>query len=109
MTQPPPPPNFGPQYGQNPPARQTSSDAVVALVLSILSWVVCPVVLAIVALVFAGKAKSAIAASGGWLDGASMVTAAKVLAWLNIVLVILGTLLFVVVSILGAAASSSGV
>lgn len=61
-------------------------------------------VLAIVALVFAGKAKTAIHASNGWLDGAGMVTAAKVIAWVNIVVSILGVLLFILfVVVLGAA------
>jgi formate hydrogenlyase subunit 4 len=109
MTQPPPPPGNGPQYqppgyGQYPqqPVRQTSSDAIVALVLAILSWVVCPVILAVVALVFAGKAKTAISASNGWLDGGGMVTAAKIIAWANIVLTILGVILFIVIAVFAA-------
>lgn len=105
MTQPPPPPGYGPQPnygGQYPPAKSTASDAVVALVLAILSWVVCPVILAIVALVFAGKAKRAIAASNGWLDGSGMVTAAKIIAWLNIVLSILFAVFLVIVTIFAA-------
>lgn len=101
MTQPPP------GYGPYPPARQTSSDAVVALVLSLLSWVVCPVVLAIVALIFAGKAKTAIAASNGWLDGEGMVTAAKVISWINIVVSVLGVILFIVFALVVGAASTN--
>jgi hypothetical protein len=92
---PPPPPGYS-SYGQRP-VRQTSSDAIVALVLSILSWVVCPLVLAIVALVFAGKASRAIAASGGWLEGWGMVTAARIIAWINIILSALATALFIIV------------
>ena len=63
---------------------QTSSSAVVALVLSIASWAVCPVVLAIVALVFAGKADREIRESGGRVEGAGLVTAAKIVSWINI-------------------------
>lgn len=114
MTQPPPPPpGNGPQYQppgygpQYPPARQTASDAVVALVLAILSWVVCPVILAIVALVFASKAKNAIAASNGWLDGSGMVTAAKIIAWLNIVLMVLFGVFLVIVTIFAANSTPS--
>ena len=104
MTQPPPPPGYGPppNYGQQPPVRQTASDAIVALVLAILSWVICPVILAIVALVFAGKAKTAIQASNGWVDGSGMVTAAKIIAWLNIVLSILFIGFLIVVTIFAA-------
>ncbi|HNL52322.1 MAG TPA: hypothetical protein PKL68_10240, partial [Actinomycetota bacterium] len=87
MSQQPPPPAYG--YGQPQPQPQTSSDAIVALVLAILSWAVCPFVLAIVALIFASKASKAIAASNGWLDGAGMVTAARVIAWINIAIGIL--------------------
>jgi hypothetical protein len=102
MTQPPPPPPPGYGQQQYPPARQTASDAIIALVLAILSWVVCPVILAIVALVFAGKAKNAIAASNGWLEGSGMVTAAKIIAWVNIVFAILGTVFFVILTIIAA-------
>lgn len=101
MSQPPP------GYGAYPPARQNSSDAVVALVLSLLSWVVCPIVMAIVALVFAAKAKNAIAASNGYLDGAGMVTAAKVISWLNIVVTVLGLVLFLVIVVFFSAASTT--
>lgn len=101
MSQPPP----APGYGGYPPARQTSSDAIVALVLSLLSWAICPVVLAIVALVFAGKAKTAIEASNGWLDGAGMVTAAKIIAWINIGVYIIGLIFFVIIMIFASSSS----
>lgn len=82
----------GPVPGYSQPV--TSSNAIVALVLSIVSWLVLPLVLAIVALVFARKAEREIAGSqlnGGQLNGSqrriggeNMVTAAKILAWINI-------------------------
>ncbi len=75
---PPPPP---PPYG---PVPQTSNSAIVALVLSIVSWVICPIIPAIVALVFANKAEKEIAASNGWVTGGGMVTASKIVAWINI-------------------------
>lgn len=89
------PPNYPPTYPQGgyvsgpPQARQTDSKAVVALVLAISSWIVCPFVLAIVAIVLAGQSNRAIDASGGQLDGRSMNTATKVIAWINIALAIL--------------------
>ena len=94
---PPPPPPPGPPAGGYPapaPMPQQSSNAVVALVLSIASWVVCPIVLAIVALVVAGKAKAEIDASNGWVTGDGLVTAAKVVAWINIALSIVGIVIF---------------
>ncbi|TXH31819.1 MAG: hypothetical protein E6Q91_02420 [Actinobacteria bacterium] len=100
MSQQPPPPAYG--YGQPQPQPQTSSDAIVALVLAILSWAVCPFVLAIVALIFASKASKAIAASNGWLDGAGMVTAARVIAWINIAIGILFVGFLIVAVIIGA-------
>lgn len=96
MSQPPPPTGYGYGYPQQP---QTSSDAIVALVLAILSWAVCPFVLAIAALIFASKASKAIQASNGWVNGAGMVTAAKIIAWINIVvgLLFIGFLIFAVI------------
>lgn len=98
--QPAPP---APPYGPTP---QSSSSAVVALVLSIASWVVCPVIPAIVALVFANKADREIAASNGWLTGGGMVTAAKIVSWINIglyaALVAVGLLVVVLSVVLGS-------
>jgi uncharacterized membrane protein len=105
-----------PQYPENPYSQPQyvpvatpiqSNDAVVALVLSIASWLFCPVVLAIVALVFASKAKRAIAASNGWVTGDGMATAAKVISWVNIGLYLVGIVVVVVVLIVLAATSTS--
>jgi len=100
---PPPPPGYG--YGVSQP-RQTSSDAIAALVLAILSWAVCPLVLAVVALIFASKASKSIAASQGMLEGSGMVTAAKIIAWINIALSILFFGFFIVALIVGAFSTS---
>lgn len=74
--------------------------------LSIASWVVCPVIPAIVALVFANKADREIAASNGWLTGGGMVTAAKIVSWINIglyaALVAVGLLVVVLSVVLGS-------
>lgn len=88
-----PPAGYPPQGYQAvgyPAARQTDSKAVIALILAISSWIVCPVITAIVALVLAGQSNRAIDASGGQLEGRSMNTATKVIAWINIVLSVLG-------------------
>lgn len=79
----------------------TSSNGVVALVLAIASWLICPLALAIVALVFAHKADQEVAASGGRVSGGGLVTAARIVAWINIgvsaaaavLLVTIGTIL----------------
>jgi peptidoglycan/LPS O-acetylase OafA/YrhL len=108
-----PPPGYGqnppPGYGQAPPygypyPQQNSQEAVIALVAALLSFVICPVIPAIVALVYAGRASRTIAASGGALGGQSMVTAAKIIAWVHLVLVVVGVLVFlaVVVSLTGS-------
>lgn len=98
-------------YGQaGYPAQSAptqSNDAVVALVLSIASWVICPVVLAVIALVFAGKAKRAIEASGGWITGEGMVTAAKVISWINIALCLVVLVGFVIFLLVLVATSST--
>ena len=67
-----------------PAATATSSSAIIALVLAIASWVSCPVVLAVVALVFASKADREIAAGAGRTGGAGLSTAAKIVSWINI-------------------------
>ncbi len=89
----PPPPS--PQWGQ-PPASgvaspyappRTESTAIAALVLSIASWVVCPIIAAVIALSLAHVAGNKIDASGGRLTGGGLVTAAKIVAWIHLVLV----------------------
>lgn len=114
---PPPPPSQPPQQPPGPPQQpyggypapmpmpQTSNDAVIALVLSLLSWAVCPVVLAIVALVFASGAKKKIEASNGWVTGEGLVTAAKIIAWINIAVWVLGGIFFLIVMVIGIANS----
>lgn len=85
-----PPPSYPPGYpgaGYPPgyPApTQTSQNAVVALVLAIVAWVVCPFIPAVVALFLAASAKREITASGGRISGEGLATAAKVISWLNI-------------------------
>jgi hypothetical protein len=86
------PPMYGPGYG----APATEGTAIAALVLAIASFFVCPVIPAIIALVLSGNAKRTIAASGGAKTGAGLVTAARVISWANIVLVVLGTVVAVI-------------
>jgi hypothetical protein len=82
---------------------------VAALVLAIVSWVFCPVIPAIIALVFANKAEKEIAISNGWVTGGGLVTASKIVAWINIglyaALIALGILIFLIAAISGALGS----
>jgi hypothetical protein len=68
--------------------RQTDNKAVIGLILAISSWVVCPLITAVIALVLAGQSNRAIDASGGRLEGRSMNTATKWVAWANIVVTV---------------------
>jgi hypothetical protein len=100
------PPGYGGYPGYAPPA--TEGNAIAALILSIASFLVCPIITAIIALVLAGSAKRNILASGGAKQGLGMVTAARIIAWANIVVVTL----FIIVVIIGVVAvrhGSSGV
>ncbi len=63
---------------------QTSSNAIVALILAVISWAVCPIIPAIVALVLASNAAKEIASSGGRVQGQGLVTAARIVSWVNI-------------------------
>lgn len=88
-----------------------SSNSIVALVLSITSWVVCPIIFAVVALIFASKAEKEINASNGSIGGGAFVSASKIISWINIgvysALVILGLLALLLFTILGVSGSYS--
>ncbi|MDQ1248565.1 MAG: hypothetical protein QG597_2938 [Actinomycetota bacterium] len=99
----PPPGPVGMPAAQTQAYPQTSNNAVVALILGIVAWLVCPIILAIVSLVFASKADKEIKASNGWLTGHGMVLAAKILSWINIGFYILLGLFFLIVFIVAAA------
>lgn len=64
--------------------RRTSTKAIIGLVLALVSWVTCPIVAAIPALVLAHSSDQDIARSSGHLDGGGLNIATRILAWLNI-------------------------
>jgi len=68
----------------DPMRPQTSTSAIVALILSIVSWTVCPLITAIVAIVLAYQADKEIRNSGGKVTGQGLSFAAKIIAWINI-------------------------
>lgn len=100
-----PPAGYG--YPGYPAPRQTDSKAVVALVLAITSWVLCPVLPAVIALVLAGQSDRAIEASGGRLEGSSMNTATRWVSWANIIVGGIG--IIVALAIFGFAVSQGGI
>lgn len=97
----PPPPGYGaaPGYGPYgpPPTPQTDSKAIAVLVLAVCSFVVFPVIPAIVALVLAPGASRDIAASGGRRTGEGLVRAGRIVAWINLVLAVGFVLMIVLI------------
>jgi hypothetical protein len=84
------------EYGPGPGGPQsTEPKAIIALVFAIGSFVVLPLLPAIIALVLAGSARRDIDGSGGRLSGSGLVTAAKIVSWVNIGLCVAGVLLVV--------------
>jgi hypothetical protein len=92
-----------------PPApAPNSQNAIIALVLAIAAWVVCPLICSIIALVFAKKADAEIQASNGQLQGGTLVTVAKIVAWINIAFFALFAVIWLIVIIFAAVAGSAG-
>jgi hypothetical protein len=96
MTGPPPPPPGSQPF---PTGGRTDGAAIAALILAISSFVICPVIPAVVALVVTSTARKNIAASGGVLQGENLCQVATVVAWINIglfvALVVVGALVLV--------------
>ncbi|MDQ6616199.1 MAG: hypothetical protein M3083_16025 [Actinomycetota bacterium] len=108
-----PGPGYGPGYGYSYPTGygypgavppRTDNSAVVALVLAIGSFVFCPLILAVVALALIPSSRRTIYDSGGAVGGLGLLTAAKIIAWINIGLTLLAGGAFIIAII--AAASS---
>jgi len=82
----------------------------VALILSILSWVVCPVIPAIIALVLAKQSNDEIAASRGRVGGEGLNTASKIVSWINIglyaALAVFFAAIFLIALVAGAASGN---
>lgn len=103
MTYVPPAPPSGatPQWGPPPgtgayaPPR-TEGTAIAALICSIGSWLLCPMILAVIALALAHAAGNKIDASAGRLTGNGLVRAAQIISWIHIGFL---TLLAVIIAI----------
>jgi hypothetical protein len=100
-------PGYQAPYAAYPPqpAVQTSNNAVVGLILAVVSWVVCPLIAAIVALIFANLASKEIEASGGRVEGQGLVTATRWVAWINIGVVAAAIVISIFIALLIAIAT----
>jgi hypothetical protein len=77
-------------------AGETSGKAIASLVLGIGGFLIFPVVLSILAVIFGRSAKRDIAARPG-LGGEGMATAGIVLGWIGVALTVVGILVLVLV------------
>lgn len=104
-----PPPPEGP-YGQQPPyggqPAPTHGKATTALVLGILSLIVCAP-LGIPAFIMGRGAEREIQASGGRLSGEGLAKAGWILGLIAMILMALGILLIIVLFAVGAASSGA--
>ena len=73
----------------NAAMRTTSTAAVVSLVFGILSWLVLPVLGAVIAVVAGHMARAEIRRANGALDGDGLAIGGLVLGWLHLVLMVL--------------------
>lgn len=85
-------------------AQRTSGNAIAALILAILSWVFCPIILAIIALVLAAKADREVAASDGAVTSSGLSLTAKIVAWVNIGVAAAGIVVGIIVLLIALAA-----
>jgi hypothetical protein len=92
-----------------PNPRRTSGKATAALILAIASFVICPIVPAIIGLVPVCQARQEIAFSNGTLDGEGLATAAKIVAIINLALcgvgAVVAVLALIAIAFLGTNAS----
>ena len=105
----PPPPPEGGGYGQQPPyggqPAPTHGSATTALVLGILSLVVCAP-LGIPAFIIGRRAEREVQASGGNLAGEGLAKAGWILGLIAMILMALGLVLLIVLVALGTMSSS---
>ncbi|MEW6569483.1 MAG: DUF4190 domain-containing protein [Chloroflexota bacterium] len=85
------------------PVSQTSTLAIVSLVMGILGWFLLPIVGAIAAIVTGHMAKSQIRVSIGSLTGDGLATAGLVLGYVQVVLVCIPACTIVTLALLGPA------
>ncbi len=97
----PPPPAAVPPAPAPGAIPETSTNAIVGLVLAIVSWFLCPVIAAIAALIVARSSDKEIAASSGRVGGSGLNTATRIIAWINIAVAVLAGIVIAILAILG--------
>lgn len=95
-----PPAGYG-GYGY-PAAKATDSKAIVAIIMALGSFVICPGIMAVIAIVLAVQSDRAIAASNGQLEGHGMNVASKWIAGINLVLTVLGVVAVIIFGVVAA-------
>jgi hypothetical protein len=105
--QPYPPPQYGGYQGGYPGPRHTDGTAIAALILSIASFVVCPVIPAIIALVLIPGSRATIRGSDGAVEGEGLLTAAKIISLINLGIAAVACVLIVVGILVSASTATS--
>ena len=116
---PPPPPGYGPPttggygpyptgYGYaGPPAPRTDGTAIATLVLAICSFLVCPIIPAVIALAMVPGSRRTINASGGTVSGLGLLSATKIIAWINIGLAVLAFGAIILIALVSSSTNTS--
>lgn len=89
--------------------KETSTPAIISLIFGILSFVMLPVVGAIVAIILGITARREIAASNGRLTGDGLALAGLILGWVHIGLFLLAVAVVIGILILGITSIGHGV
>jgi hypothetical protein len=101
------PPSPHPPAHPGPPFQpRTEGTATAALVTAIVGLPLCAPIGGIIALILASTASKKIAASGGALGGEGLVTAARIIGWIEIALVGIAFFCIVAITLLGNNAST---
>ncbi len=86
-----------------PPVTRTSTLATISLITGILTWLIIPIVGAIVAVITGHRAKKEIRENLGSVTGDGLATAGLVLGYLQLVLVGVSVCMIVLLALLGPA------
>jgi hypothetical protein len=92
-----------PPYPVTPPSAQTSTLAVVSLVAGLLTWLIFPIVGAIIAIATGHMARTEIAKSVGRLSGNGLALTGLILGYAQIFLLVIPFCVIVLLALLGPA------
>ncbi len=101
------PPSYPPPGGAVPVGGQQNQKAIIALVLGIGGFFICPLV-GIAAIILGGQAKGEIRASGGAQTGEGLATWGVILGWVQIAEIVL-VIVLIVLGVMGAIVGSHSV